>query len=120
MIDFKLTLLEHDLTIVNGRLATIDTSNEVAQNVKIRLMTYEGEWFLDVDLGVPWFQQILGKKDASLAELLVRKEINSTTGVSKIVSMNPLFDYATRNFSVYTKIQTVYGNEQTVSATIGG
>ena len=120
MIDFKLTSLVYDVSIVNGKLVLTDMSDEVAQNVRIRLQTYEGEWFLDTELGVPWFQQILGKKDTAVANLLIRQEISNTNGVSGIVSFNPLFNHLTRSLSIYSKIRTVYGTDESVSVSIGG
>ena len=46
--------------IVTTQLTT-PTSENLAQRLLIRLRTFRGEWFLDENLGIDYFGQILGK-----------------------------------------------------------
>lgn len=120
MMDFKLNSATYDLSIVGGNLVSVTSSDEVAQNVGIRLQTYLGEWFLDNRLGLPWYQDILGKKDIRGSNLAIRNCIATTTGVDKVVSFSPLFDTTTRQYSLYTSISTIYGDTTGVSVAVGG
>lgn len=62
MNDLELGLESHDLVIENGDLSFLDLEERVAQQaLKINLLTFEGEWFLDVTHGVPYFQSVLRK-----------------------------------------------------------
>lgn len=49
-----LEIIDGDLTITQGRTA-------IRQNVLQNLRTFLGEWFLNIELGIPFFQQILVK-----------------------------------------------------------
>lgn len=40
---------------------TVEGIDGLVQRLKIRLQVFLGEWFLDVDRGVPYFQEILEK-----------------------------------------------------------
>lgn len=52
----------HDLLIVDGDINLLNSEAKVAkQTLKINLLFYQGEWFLDNTYGVPYFQEILGK-----------------------------------------------------------
>lgn len=61
MMDF---LLENqDLCIKNGDFSICQSEQEtLAQRIKIRLKLIRGEWFLDSNIGIPYFTEILGKK----------------------------------------------------------
>lgn len=120
MMDFKLNSTYYDLSIVNGGIVPVTTSDEVSQNVAIRLQTYLGEWFLDTNLGLPWYQNILGGKDVRSANLVIRNQIVGTTGVSKVETFNSLWATTTRQLSLYATISTIYGDTSTVSVAVGG
>lgn len=62
MNDLELGLESHDLVIKDGDLSFLNLEERVAQQaLKINLLTFEGEWFLDITHGVPYFQSILRK-----------------------------------------------------------
>ena len=67
---------------------TVTGSAEVAQRLRLALMTNRGEWFLDTDFGVPWTPILGGKFDEKeLKRHIIRvlkddaavKEINNIT-----------------------------------------
>lgn len=50
------------IQLSNGRLIMIrDRATLVAQRLSINLRTYLGEWFLDTNLGIDWFADVLLK-----------------------------------------------------------
>lgn len=61
----------------------------IAQRVLIRLRTFKGEWFLDENIGVPYFQQILGGKGIEAAAAAIfRSIIEQTDGITKLESIS--------------------------------
>ena len=82
MKDIRLDDFAHDIVIAAGDLVIYDS---VAQHIKQRLLTILGEWFLDLSIGLPWFDEILGKhQDLSLVESLIKASIIDTPGVAEL------------------------------------
>ena len=48
---------------------TSGTLESVAQRLRIKLRTFLGEWFLDTNVGVPYYQSILGVKNPDLGPI---------------------------------------------------
>ena len=85
-----------------GNLVLVFGGEAVAQHVRQRLMTYEGEWFLDRAVGVPWLRDILGEQyDPALAEAVIKAEILDSDGVVDINSFSVRFDRSSRGLSAY-------------------
>lgn len=92
-----------------GNLQLVENAEAIGQHVRQRLMTFEGEWFLDREAGVTWLTEVLGfKYDPIIAEALTKAEILNTDGVTDIESFSVRFDRNTRglkseNISVKTE-----------------
>lgn len=86
MKDITLDSFSHDVVILAGDLRIADN---IPQHIKQRLLTILGEWFLDLSIGLPWFDEILGKhQDLSQVEALIKTCITETPGVSELVSFS--------------------------------
>ena len=76
----------------DGQLELVSGANAVGQHVRHRLLTFQGEWFLDTEAGLPWFDEILGNgasnNPAVLAEALIKTEIWETPSVTDILSFD--------------------------------
>lgn len=85
-----LQLYDHDLKISNGDLAICsDEHQAIAQAIKIRLKTFKEEWFLDTDIGLPYFSHILGQKPKMpYLRHLIAAQVESIIGVNKIKDFN--------------------------------
>lgn len=82
----------------------------VTQEIMIRLKTFRGEWFLDLDEGVPYYQDLLGQKYNEVkARTAFRNEIQKAPYVTKVISLEVSFDRATRELRVSFKAQTIFG-----------
>lgn len=92
----------HDIFLTaGGQLATVQDEDELLQRIKTRLLTFLGEWWLDVELGVPYFQQILGfKPDLTLYRTLFTAATQAVTGVVSVDSMEVFYTAATRTLTV--------------------
>lgn len=97
----------------DGDLAFVVNAEAVAQHARQRIMTFEGEWFLDTRAGMTWLTDVLGRRyDPALAEALVKAEIMGTDGVTEITSFSIRFDRKERRITAFNiEIGTRYGGE---------
>ena len=90
----------------------ISDSEATIQAVYTRLRLFQGEWFLDLSQGTPWFQKILGKPvDLASAERILKGIIQGTEGVRTITAFTTTIDNATRRASFSFTATTIYGDE---------
>lgn len=99
-----------DYTFGNGQENFyINTPEGVGQSVKTRLLLWIGEWFLDIDEGVPYMQAIIGKKTKQEADIAIQERILSTEGVTELLDFQSEIDPDTRKISMSCSIDTIYG-----------
>lgn len=107
----------NDLIINEGRLKIVEEGAEVVQHVRSRLQFYLEEWFLDLNSGTPYFQQIF-TKPVNLAniESIFKTRILNTPGVNILTSFALNYEGASiRKLTVSFSAETIYGtidNEQ--------
>src|SRR5690349_10526823 len=105
MIDLKLDSYTRDLVVP---IRPVEGAARIQQSVGIRLRTWLGEWYLNTTHGVPYLEDILGKKRRpEIVEAILRAQILGVNGVKSIISFNLTIDPHTRktsiNFSADTK-----------------
>lgn len=84
----KIDPITGDLVHDGRRLQLVADVPAIAQSLRTRLMTFEGEWFLDEEFGVPYFQTVFGKQASLIAVREVFREIIADTpGVLGIVKL---------------------------------
>lgn len=110
---------DNDLVFHNGPLTkeytTQPYTQTVAQRLKIRLLTFTGEWFLDTEYGVPYWD-ILGRKvPKSRVDQILQQQILLEIGVKEIVSFNS--SLANRQYSASFRVRVSTG-EVTETITI--
>lgn len=116
-MDFKLDPTSWDIIWNNGPLRVEDTTQPltetVGQRLKIRLLTFYGEWFINTVYGVPYFQMLLGQKQTSkaAADLIFQQQILAENGVKEIVSFDSTF--INRQYSLTFKVKVVTGEVST-------
>jgi hypothetical protein len=100
--------IEFDHTTNNLKVAT--GHEEIRQIILRNLETFEGEWFLDTTLGVPWFTEILSKQvTVAKVDALIMDVIVNSDGVLSLISYDSEYDKATRTLAVTFTAQTVAG-----------
>lgn len=108
-VDIKLDG-NHDLAVKNGQLVLLSGVNLVAQQIKIALKTFLGEWFVDNSLGVPYFDYVLVKQaDKVKIENIFRKHILAVRGVNRVLKLNTEIDRKERLLIVSFKVETSEG-----------
>lgn len=85
----------------DGSLAVVRDAEAVGQHARQRLLTYQGEWFLDTVAGVPWIQEIFAKRyDPALAEAVVKSVLLETDGIVSIDTFSIRFDKTSRGILI--------------------
>jgi hypothetical protein len=101
---------DQDLALVNGDLALCTFENEIPQLIKRRLRFFQGEWFLDESLGVPYFEEILVKNPSPIAvDGIFKRTIVETPGVIDLLSFDMDYDGPTRKFTLSFEARSVNG-----------
>lgn len=82
-----------DMLFVNTATpVTEDFAESVAQRVFITLRTFEGEWYLNTTVGVPYIERILGQKvQKATVDRILQEKILGVDGVADIVSFSSQF-----------------------------
>lgn len=107
--DLKLNS-NHDLMFKNNRLVLVDGANQKAQQIKIALLTFLGEWFLDTSHGVPYFEQVLLKQvDKVKIENVFRQKIAAVKDVKRVLKLNTQIDRKERLLLVEFEAETDEG-----------
>jgi hypothetical protein len=99
-----------DIEIVNLDLALVDGTVQVKQALCIALRLFRGEWFLDANAGVPYYQDVL-VKSPNLSEInsILKTEILKVEHVNKILEFTSTFDSVNRQLSVSFRADTTFG-----------
>lgn len=76
-MDIQLNSTGH-IDLTNGVLSLIrDRPTLVAQRLSVRLRTYLGEWFTDIDMGIDWFADVLIKNVSKFTvDSIIQNEIS--------------------------------------------
>lgn len=88
MNDLELDPVTGDLLITNGDFSLLNSEAKVArQSLVINLLFFRGEWFLDLDYGLPYFQRILKKgTNKPIIDSIIRKAILDSYNIASIVT----------------------------------
>lgn len=93
--------------------AVLEDLDAVTQAIDTRLKLLQGEWWENLNEGLPLFQQILGvsrkKGSQDLASLSIIARIKGTPFVSSVVNVNSSLD-ATRKLNFSAVAQTSFGS----------
>lgn len=115
--DFKLGI-DGDLELFEGDFAPVSGPAGVASDLAATLQTFTGEWFLDVELGIP--RSILGAKfNKGRFEQIFREAILARPGVDRLTSLDVTFE--ARELRVKFRATTDFGEiiEATLTETGG-
>jgi hypothetical protein len=90
-----------DIVLTDDAVTLVTDADAIAQNLRIRLRMFRGEWFLNPLEGMPYLENVFQKNPKiPVVAALFRRAIRETPGVAEVVSFVPNYDAATRTFSV--------------------
>ena len=105
--DLALNRGTHDLQLVNGDLLVINNKERIAQQLRVTLWEWLGEWFLDARDGVPYREYILVKNpNMKHIRQVLSENIAKIEGVNRIEELNLNFDTKNRTLIVDFSIDT--------------
>ena len=111
-MDFYLDPTTHDLDVSGFDIRTTKDGMEAfIQRLKIKLMFFKGEWFLNQNFGIPYFDEIFGQsgdaKDS--ADNIFKLAIVEMEGVDKLINYSSEFVPTTIAFSL--SFSVIYNGE---------
>jgi len=91
----------------------INSPATVAQAVETSLKLWLGEWYLDLSVGTPYPEGVVGKHSQEKADLTIISQINQVAGVVSVQDFQSNIDPNTRKYTVTSCIiNTVFGQTQ--------
>lgn len=114
MVDLELAqsgVNDGDLKITDADFTLVSEIDRVRQALQIALRTFRGEWFLNVNAGVPWYNNVLGQKGNQRGDrdAVVKAAVRAVEDVNRIIAWESSFDEATRKYEISFKVDTTFG-----------
>lgn len=110
----------HDLELDNGDLLLTEGIDRTRQFLSQRLKFFEGEWFLDTDLGIAYFDEVFVKNPDPIAlDTIFKDVILDTPGVLGLEEYEMLLDTATRELKLSFHARTTDGPIEFVEEEVG-
>jgi len=109
MIDLAMDIVSKDLLIKNLDLQLVKDVDYIRQSLEIRLRFFRGEWFLDVNAGTPYYQEILVKNpNLPNIENILKARILETVGVNELTEFSLVIS-GQREGTLDFKADTIFG-----------
>lgn len=105
-----------DLEIKDFDLKLTDDKQTLKQSILQHLKVFKGDWFLDVDKGLPYYQDILGQRNSidSVRAIFI-EGVKSVDGVKEIVDLELNLNGKNRSLDVKISVLDEYDNLINVS-----
>ncbi len=101
-----------DVAFSNQPTITASKDLDLSQRLRIRLGTFEGEWFTNVEFGVPWFSQVLGKnRSKAVVDAIIQEQVYLEPDVLSIRKFTSTLDKSQRR---YTASMEIVATDQTI------
>ncbi len=95
----------------------------VMQSCRIALQMFQGEWFMNLDVGIPYWQSILGRKPGTAiaaAKSAFRQALASVESVVAVLKLDVTYNGVTRLMTVSWKVKTEFGDTPVDVLALGG
>lgn len=101
-VDFYLSPTTHDLQLSRAQDLQLATgAQRIAQQVKVTLLTFLGEWFLDETFGVPYLEVVTVKSpQRAQIESVMRAKVKAVPGVEAVPTVQIDIDAPTRRVRI--------------------
>lgn len=104
----------NDIEIIDGKIKYVNYDYEVLQRVAVTLRCLQGEYEFDLEVGVPYYADVLGSKDIASIELMLRKIIGSVIGVKRVLTLT-VEKRENRAYYINSTFESIYSNAITIS-----
>jgi len=99
-----------------GRQDFLQGIYAVGQAIETRLKLYTGEWWEDLNDGLPLWTQIMGKTgsnterfNAIITNRILGTKLNNTKLISSMISVTSVWDSSLRKYTYNGKAKSIYG-----------
>lgn len=100
----------NDLALFRGDLTLVTDGAAIVQEVNIRLAFLLGEWFLDIEAGLPYFEDINVKSpNLAVIRTIFINEILSVAGIASVTAFALDFNRQTRHLKITWSADTDFG-----------
>lgn len=89
-----------DLDLLNGQIHFWDAMEGRRQKIATILRFFKGEWWLNRDEGIPYFESVIGKQRTAIVRNVFRQALLTCPGVVSIPTLQLVLDNATRELAV--------------------
>jgi hypothetical protein len=107
----------HDPIYGNGVADFLTDLDAVAQLIDTSLLLLQGEWWNNLSVGLPLFQQIIGTSgvgnNPQIAALLIQQTILGVPYVNSLSNVTLDYVPSTRSFTYSAIVYTAFGKVQT-------
>jgi hypothetical protein len=107
----------HDPIYGNGVADFLTDLDAVAQLIDTSLLLLQGEWWNNLSVGLPLFQQIIGTSgvgnNPQIAALLIQQTILEVPYVNSLSNVTLDYVPSTRSFTYSAIVYTAFGKVQT-------
>lgn len=110
MSDLKIDQATNRLVMESGDLVLTQGQDTIQQHLISRLRSFRQEWFLNLDEGVPYFQEVLKKNpNPKIIDAIFKDVIVNTDGVIELTEFDLKFDTEARKLLVAFTCETLEG-----------
>lgn len=102
---------DNNYVFENNRVPIIDGADYVRQKLQTKLRLFLGEWFLDLNVGVPYFQDILKKQvSTNVIASIFKDVILETPGVIELQEFVLDYDNIARDLKLDFTVRSETGS----------
>lgn len=96
----------HDFTFGSGKANYINGDPAIALNIQTRILSWVNDCFFDMNAGIDWVNRLGSKNQRALLELVLRRIILQSYGVTGIVNFDSVL--TNRAFTAHYTINTIF------------
>lgn len=108
----------HDWTFGNGLNNYKTGDDEIAQNVKTRLLSFQNDWYLDEGAEIDWITLLGQKNNEASIKAEVERVTLETDGVIRVNRVD--VSVANRNASIIVEFDTINNENLTSEVSVNG
>lgn len=110
MSDLKLDVTTGDLDLTGGDISLTTGKDTIEQHIRSTLRAFKGEWFLDLDKGVPYYQEVFRKNQSPVVvDAIFKEAILGCQGVIELTAFDIKVDTVTRKLLLTFSCETFEG-----------
>ena len=108
----RVSVLDNDdWTFGQGTANYIKGDVAIRQNVKTRLLSFAGDWFLDLQANIDWILLLSSRNSQTETEGAIRRVVLDTENVVKINNFKVDLNVKKRAVSVTMSVSTIFSKD---------